>query len=246
MFRGLAMATAAAAVLAGCGQDARERTFAHFEEAPPARWQPYAAEVAPVLQSAARTWFDDPTAEVRVFGLKRLGGVCGIAHTKWGRWIVRLDGASMTAEHWEDVSVSGGDMQCESFREVGLEDLAAQRKLAPGDLASVTAPGGPSKWGYKSASGIMRDISERRRNAESASYQGLAAMKASLRDPSTAEISGQQFGPDGAICGYVNAANGFGGKTGAQRFIANGPSYVLEEQVDPSTMNQLWAKDCPL
>jgi hypothetical protein len=58
------------------------------------------------------------------------------------------------------------------------------------------------------------------------------AVKARLRDPESAEFSGiHTTTRDGVIfvCGYVNANNGFGGRSGEQRFIGNGSTVFLSE-----------------
>ena len=170
---------------------------------------------------------------------------CGVAVTKWGRWIVRLDGEKMTAEHWDDVSTRGSSAQCEPFQTIGEHDLVARRTPKPTDLAKIDEPGPPAKWGYTSVASIMGDIRQRRQDAEEASYSGLTAMKASLRNPKTAEITERRFGPNGAICGYVNGENGFGGMTGPQRFVAQGPTFTLEEQVGTAAMNRIWLQNCP-
>lgn len=54
-----------------------------------------------------------------------------------------------------------------------------------------------------------------------------------LRDPSSAEFSevAVYVGADGQkrVCGYVNANNAFGGKTGRKRFIAGATEAFLAE-----------------
>jgi hypothetical protein len=46
-----------------------------------------------------------------------------------------------------------------------------------------------------------------------------------------------------AICGYVNARNGFGGMTGPQRFISGGAT-VLESEMGPGEMDISWSQFC--
>lgn len=58
------------------------------------------------------------------------------------------------------------------------------------------------------------------------------AVKNRLRDPESAEFSGvHAVTHEGEIivCGYVNATNGFGGKSGQQRFVGAATQVFLEE-----------------
>lgn len=78
-----------------------------------------------------------------------------------------------------------------------------------------------------------RARSESQRSAERASREmsmvgdARVAVRNELRDPSSAEFSGGRvFYPDGydgspAVCGMVNARNGFGGMTGKQLYIVH-------------------------
>lgn len=68
------------------------------------------------------------------------------------------------------------------------------------------------------------------------------AVKARLRDPSSAEFTDVHTatyqGAD-VVCGYVNAKNGFGGKTGSQKFVGAGDTIFLEEE-GSSAVNEAW------
>lgn len=75
---------------------------------------------------------------------------------------------------------------------------------------------------------------------------GQEEVKKLLRDPSSAEFSNVRVSRKAgvpAICGYVNSNNGFGGKTGPQRFISGGAT-AIEEQFAPGEMDQVWTKFC--
>jgi hypothetical protein len=67
-------------------------------------------------------------------------------------------------------------------------------------------------------------------------------VKARLRDPSSAEFTDVHTttyqGAD-VVCGYVNAKNGFGGKTGSQKFVGVGDTIFLEEE-GSSAVNEAW------
>ena len=67
-------------------------------------------------------------------------------------------------------------------------------------------------------------------------------VKARLRDPSSAEFTDVHTatyqGAD-VVCGYVNAKNGFGGKTGSQKFVGVGNTIFLEEE-GSSAVNEAW------
>jgi hypothetical protein len=78
---------------------------------------------------------------------------------------------------------------------------------------------------------------------------GKKGVRSRLRDPASAEFRNVYFhrGPDGvpAACGEVNGANGFGGKSGFQRFVAVGESRVfLEEAIPQGDFSPLWNKLC--
>ncbi len=72
------------------------------------------------------------------------------------------------------------------------------------------------------------------------------AVKNRLRDPKSAEFKDvyfKSYDSTPMVCGTVNSNNGFGGKTGFQRFVASGVELVfLEEEV--SEFNKAWKKIC--
>ena len=85
-----------------------------------------------------------------------------------------------------------------------------------------------------------------------AQYQiaALANVESLLRDPNNADFRNLKVHHHDEIepglvvlCGEVNSTNGFGGKSGYQRFISGGVA-VLEEQMDPSEFAQSWATFC--
>jgi hypothetical protein len=70
------------------------------------------------------------------------------------------------------------------------------------------------------------------------------AVKNRLRDPDSAEFGSiHTVNYDGQIivCGYVNATNGFGGKSGLQRFIGAGDMVFLEED-GADAISESWTK----
>jgi hypothetical protein len=54
----------------------------------------------------------------------------------------------------------------------------------------------------------------------------IAAVKAQLRDPDSAQFKGLRIKPDGAGCGWVNARNGYGGYTGFSVFFVGAKGEV--------------------
>ena len=79
--------------------------------------------------------------------------------------------------------------------------------------------------------------------AVEAEYRAHLAVKARLRDPSSAEFGTMRVG-SGITCGTVNARNVFGGMAGPQRFIVHGDAALLES--DPiSDFDAAWTKGCP-
>ncbi len=61
-----------------------------------------------------------------------------------------------------------------------------------------------------------------------------------LRDPGSADFSGLEVhrvpGHSSVVCGLVSSRNGFGGMTGAQRFIS-GYQVIIEEGMAPGRMD---------
>lgn len=82
------------------------------------------------------------------------------------------------------------------------------------------------------------------------SYQASAEqlVRQRLRDPDSAEFTAVRVidnreGTGKVACGMVNAKNGFGGMTGAKRFIAGGV-VAIEDDIGTAGMDQLWARFC--
>ena len=71
-----------------------------------------------------------------------------------------------------------------------------------------------------------------------------------MRDPGSVRFRNNRFkifqGSTPMVCGEINATNGFGGRTGYQRFIASGENFgpVLEEQMSPSEFARTWNQIC--
>ncbi len=75
------------------------------------------------------------------------------------------------------------------------------------------------------------------------------AIRARLKDPDSAEFRNVRFYSGGSTpvaCGEVNAKNGFGGKSGYERFIAAGSNLAIlaSDMKSSSEMNEVWAKMC--
>jgi hypothetical protein len=67
-------------------------------------------------------------------------------------------------------------------------------------------------------------------------------VKSRLRDPDSAKFSDvhiADFKGNMVVCGHVNAANGFGGKTGSQKFVGVGDTVFLEEE-GADAVNEAW------
>lgn len=70
------------------------------------------------------------------------------------------------------------------------------------------------------------------------------AVKSRLRDPDSAQFSNVHainYDGQNIVCGYVNATNGFGGKSGQQRFVGAGSAVFLEED-GADAVNEAWSK----
>jgi hypothetical protein len=77
--------------------------------------------------------------------------------------------------------------------------------------------------------------------------QGEAAVKAALRDPASADISGgfgwRRKGEDVA-CGYVNARNGFGAMAGRAHWVVTAGEVTIESPANASHVSALWNRLC--
>ncbi|MGY4398083.1 hypothetical protein ACVWZA_003285 [Sphingomonas sp. UYAg733] len=72
-------------------------------------------------------------------------------------------------------------------------------------------------------------------------------VKAELRDPASAEFSDVDVKGVRTVCGRVNSRNGFGGMSGAQRFVVTRDKVFLEEQeesVVPGSFPGFWQQVC--
>ena len=52
------------------------------------------------------------------------------------------------------------------------------------------------------------------------------AVKGLLKDPSSADFSGEKVNSNSVVCGYVNAKNSLGAYSGKDRYIFNGAAYI--------------------
>lgn len=72
-------------------------------------------------------------------------------------------------------------------------------------------------------------------------------VKKRLKDPNSAGFSETKVSRrDGAtvVCGYVNANNSFGGKSGRERFIVSGLAATLESDVEAGGFQPVWDAFC--
>lgn len=72
-------------------------------------------------------------------------------------------------------------------------------------------------------------------------------IKRKLRDPRSAQFRNVRvcyaMGP--VVVGEVNSNNGFGGKSGFQRFVSGGKIQILEEEMEPGAMDKVLTSLCP-
>lgn len=77
-------------------------------------------------------------------------------------------------------------------------------------------------------------------------FAGEDAVRARLRDPGSAEFSNVRVSRKSgvaAVCGYVNARNGFGGMAGRERFISGGV-VGMESDFAPGEFAISWSQLC--
>lgn len=109
---------------------------------------------------------------------------------------------------------------------------------------------GVSSTGDKASDIPSRTTSKTPNSGEVFAYKEAAKtlISAKLRDPDSAIFSNMVVYPERKdrsviICGYVNSRNGFGGMTGAQRFITGG-TVMLEEEFTEEQMSIAWTRFC--
>lgn len=70
-------------------------------------------------------------------------------------------------------------------------------------------------------------------------------VKARLKDPSSAQFTNQFVSRRGAACGEVNSKNGFGGFTGAKRYIYAGKDLaIFESDMAAGEFDKSWDQLC--
>lgn len=72
-------------------------------------------------------------------------------------------------------------------------------------------------------------------------------IRARLKDPDSADFSNMDVSRRGStvvVCGFVNANNSFGGKTGRERFIVSGLAATLESDVEAGGFQPVWDAFC--
>ena len=73
-------------------------------------------------------------------------------------------------------------------------------------------------------------------------------VRGKLKDPDSAKFSNVRISRKSGqpvACGSVNSRNGFGGMSGAQRFISAGSSATfLEEEMADGAIDEVWARFC--
>jgi hypothetical protein len=131
------------------------------------------------------------------------------------------------------------------------------------DAAPAPAPAGRGKWILLAAAIVGFSMVAYSGSHPSASdnappdpavldgelqYGGEQAVKARLRDPESAQFRNEVVvhkAKTTALCGEVNARNGFGGFTGYEPFIANGSDMVVfPADLSGSTFSAAWDRFC--
>jgi hypothetical protein len=67
-------------------------------------------------------------------------------------------------------------------------------------------------------------------------------VKGLLKDPSSAEFSGEKVSKSGAVCGYVNAKNSFGAYSGKARYISSGGQSAIDD--GGQSFSDSWERLC--
>ena len=137
---------------------------------------------------------------------------------------------------------------------LALSACSANSERTSDDRPSAPIPEGnsamqPTAVGAGKSLGQIQPGSEKGREmAAFIESEGRKLVLAQLRDPDSAKFTDVEVRWSSGrptLCGYVNSRNGFGGMTGAQRFITAGSDFaVLEEQMRPGEMEPVWQQFC--
>jgi hypothetical protein len=73
--------------------------------------------------------------------------------------------------------------------------------------------------------------------------QAHERVKDVLKDPDSAKFKGDFAGKDGAVCGYVNSKNSYGGYGGFVRYVATAEHVVMDEG-ESWKMDARWFEVC--
>lgn len=98
------------------------------------------------------------------------------------------------------------------------------------------------------ASGMFPQTAEEKLRAQRDTQQQVRliraeqAVKSVLRDPRSATFGTSFIGRDDAVCGVVNAKNGFGGYTGPQTYMVHQNELRLGATLPASLWNRYCAK----
>jgi hypothetical protein len=66
-----------------------------------------------------------------------------------------------------------------------------------------------------------------------------------LKDPESARFRSEFIGKDGAVCGFVNSKNSYGGYSGFQRYIATQDQVVIDsDEREAWKMDSRWHDLC--
>lgn len=79
-----------------------------------------------------------------------------------------------------------------------------------------------------------------RKSEEAAQLDSIGAVRASLKDPDSAEFRNIR-----GICGEVNSKNGFGGMSGFKRYVGNSEIVAIDgENIDSEQFQLVWDRFC--
>jgi hypothetical protein len=73
--------------------------------------------------------------------------------------------------------------------------------------------------------------------------QARERVKEILKDPDSAKFRTEFVGKDGAVCGFVNAKNSYGGYSGFERYVVSLESVLLDSG-ESWKMDSRWADYC--
>ena len=139
-----------------------------------------------------------------------------------------------------------GSVACSRFPSSGEQTPIAESNALPASVVAHIKEGGHDV-NAPVVHGPQPSTSKVKASDSMIISTAMEDIRARLKDPDSAEFSNIDVSRRGSavvVCGYVNANNGFGGKSGRERFIVSGLPHTLETDVEAGGFQPVWDTFC--